>query len=287
MTAPRHPTARRVITVHDLAFIRFPHFYPPGFAAHLAGLLRATAQTTAAFVCDSYATRDDLVSWLGVSESRCFVAHLGVSDSFIQASALSSRPKPPFVTAGPYLLHVGALVPRKDIPTLLDSFALAAREHQDLSLILAGDSAVGWYSDFDRLQTWLLRHPELASRVRYLGRVTPAELVSLYAHAASYVTTTRWEGFGLPVLEAMASGVPVVASRISSIPEIVDDLAYYAKPGDPRSFAHAIGASLSDPADRLRRITSGQLRARRFTWDATSRQTLVAYRVAAQLHRTG
>lgn len=270
-----HPKARRVATIHDLGYLKLPECHPRGMPERLDALVRAAIPETAVFVCVSEATRSDFVDAYDVSPDRCVVAYHGVSEKFLDAPRGLAAPRG---VAAPYLLHVGAMVPRKDLPTLLESFRLVADEHPELSLVLAGNKTKRWASDWPKVEQWRKEHPNLRHRLKILNYVDDAQMVGLYHGAAAVVTTTLLEGFGLTVLEGLASGVPVVASRTSAIPELVGDIVFYGEPRRPQTYADALRRALAEH-DHERRERGRQL-ARRFTWQKTGVATAEAYRRA-------
>jgi glycosyltransferase involved in cell wall biosynthesis len=275
--APPHPTATAVATIHDLGYIMLPECHPPGMPERLDAIVRGSLAHTALLVCVSRATMEDFIEVYGVPEERCRVVHHGVDERFLAATAETTTPLPGLTM--PYLLHVGAMVPRKDLGTLLGTFELLSGEHRDLSLVLAGHKTKRWATDWPVIARWLAEHRELRSRVRVLDYVRDRDIPALYAHATAVVTTTLLEGFGLTVLEGRASGVPVIASRVSAIPEVAGDAIYYGEIRRPETYAAAIDCALRthDTASAER----GRAVARRFTWRATASRTLAAYREAA------
>jgi glycosyltransferase involved in cell wall biosynthesis len=180
---------------------------------------------------------------------------------------------------GEYLLHVGAMVPRKDLPTLFAAFAEISEEFPRMLLVLAGNKTLRWASSWPQLERMMDERPSLRRRVVVLNYVNDRDLPSLYQGAAAAVSSTLWEGFGLTVLEALASGVPVVSSRVSSIPEIAGEAVYYGEVRDAPSYADAIRHALTD--HNIACATRGREIARQFSWERTARETLAVYREAA------
>jgi glycosyltransferase involved in cell wall biosynthesis len=172
------------------------------------------------------------------------------------------------------------MVPRKDLGTLLQAFELLSADRPELSLVLVGHKTKRWASDWPKVQRWLADHRELRSRVRILNYVSDRDLPALYAQAAAVVTTTLLEGFGLTVLEGLASGVPVIASRVTAIREVAGDAVHYGEIRRPATYAAAIDGALRmhNPAAADR----GRAVALRYTWRATAALTLSAYREAAE-----
>jgi glycosyltransferase involved in cell wall biosynthesis len=276
--APPHADAAAVATIHDLGYVTLPECHPPGMPQRLDAIVRASLDRTALFLCDSHATMDDFTEIYGVANERCRVVHLGVGERFIATAAAA---EPPLGLPKPYLLHVGAMVPRKDLGTLLQAFELVSIEHSELRLVLAGHKTKRWASDWPKVERWLIDHRELRSRVRVMNYVRDRDVPALYAHAAAVVTTTLLEGFGMTVLEGLASGVPVIASRVSAIPEVAGDAIHYGEVRRPETYAAAIDVALRThdaiAAERGRAV------ARQYTWRATAERTLAAYRDATAL----
>jgi glycosyltransferase involved in cell wall biosynthesis len=154
------------------------------------------------------------------------------------------------------------------------------RARPELHLVLAGNKTRRWASDWPRVKEWMRANPGNARHVRVLNYVADACLPDLYRNAAACVSTTRWEGFGLTVLEGLAAGRPVVTSRVASIPEIAGDFVYYGEPRRPETYAEAILAALEEQDGE--RAERGRLHAASFTWERTASQTLHMYRLAAE-----
>lgn len=278
--------ARRVATVHDLGFITLPHCHPPGMPERLDGIIRRQLAHTALYLCDSADTRDRFIEHYRVGPERCRVVYLGVSERFSPDGSA-----PPAVVAAwlrrvrqPYLLHVGAMIKRKDLGTLLRTFELLAAEERELGLVLAGNKTRRWASDWMTVRDWLRSHPRLRRRVRILNYVPTAALPKLYRDATAVVSTSLLEGFGLTALEGLASGVPVVATSGSAVEEIAQGVVHLAPAQDVASYAEAIRLALAPDPERRRR---GLELARRFTWRRTAELTLDAYRDVVTAERRG
>lgn len=282
--APTHRSARRVATIHDLSFIRFPDRFPTGFPEALDARIRASLSHTPLLICDSVATRNEVMDHYGLPEHRTRVVHLGVSPTFsavVDKRALEAT-LAKYGLRRPFLLHVGALVPRKDIGTLLEAYAAVRSEVDSLALVLAGPSASEWTSDLRRIAEWRERNPKLARDVIVTGYVPDEDLPHLFRAAAACVSTSLWEGFGLTVLQALAAGCPAIAARVGAVPEFGGDAVWYARAGDAESFAEAIAAVLSRTDERDTKLIAGEEVAARFRWRVTAEKTLEAYRDAAR-----
>lgn len=253
-----------VVTVHDVAALRFPQLHPPRHLrqqrAQLSGLARAAAVLTV-----SQSTADDLAQ-LGISPERMIVSPLGFTPLpapiHPHASAEGCR----------YVLTVGETSPRKRYSVVLEALA-----HVDdaVRLVMAGPRA----GDEQRLAQ-LASSLGLSRRLSRLGAVSDGELAALYAGAAALCFPSVTEGFGLPVLEAMAAGTPVIASDIPATRELAGDAALYCDAADARGWAEAIATLASDDAGREKLAKAGRERAARFTWERTATATLEAYQVA-------
>lgn len=250
---------RSVMTVHDAT----PWLHPDAAGArwYARPLYPQAISRAAAIFTVSEAAREDLVRAAGAPRERVFVTPNGVDPRFFERRA-------PDGPRAPYLLAVGTFEPRKNLPALLEAFRLLRREGRDLQLVIAGHQA--W--------TQFLPLGELAPHVRLAGSVPDAELQALYGGASCFVMPSLHEGFGLPLAEAMASGVPAVASDIPALREVGGETVRYADPHDPQSFAAAIRAALEDREGSQLRAAAARGRARRFRWEETARATLAVYR---------
>jgi len=264
--------AARVVTVHDLFFMTAPERthaeiqrdYPELTPSHVR---RADAVVTPS----AYTGR--LVQDFGVPPERIHVCSLGAP----RWQTLGGRPNLP---PDGCVLFMGTLEPRKNVGVLLDAYErLTQRLSVVPELILAGGST----PDADPWLARIHRHP-LAGRVRHVGYVPHEERETLYAQARILVLPSLDEGFGLPVLEAMAAGIPVVASNRGALPEVTGGAAELVDPDDPEGFARAMARLLTDDAWAEARARAGLARAATYTWDTTARRLRDAY-VAACAHR--
>lgn len=266
------PTGRTplVVTVNDVAFVHHPEaFTRRGVAFHRRGLELARRHA-ASVVVPSEFTRDELVA-LGFDDRRLFVARHGVAvTTTTPDDEVATRLRRVAVTE-PYLLAVGTIEPRKNLPTLAAAIARVRREHAGLRLVLAGPR--GW-GEVPGLDTgW----------VRELGAVDDATLHALYRGAVACGIPSRYEGFGMPALEAMARGCPVIASDVASLPEVVGDAGVLVAPDDLGAWAQALTALLDDPARRAELVRRGTARAAGFTWETSARAHLDAYAGAIRI----
>jgi len=250
---------RSVVTVHDLSFERHPELMPLRDRLLFRTLVPRSVARADRVLAVSEWTKRDLVERYGVAEGKIVVTPNGVDGVF---RPIGSTPKRP-----PYALFVGAIQPRKDPLTALEALALL---DDDLGLVVVGPEKRG----ADEVRA-AVRRLELGARVELAGHVELDELAALYRGAACLVFPSRYEGFGLPVLEAMASGTPVVAAATGALPEIAGDAAVLVEPADPAALAGGIERAL---ADRERLVAAGLERARGFSWTESARRTLDVYR---------
>jgi len=248
---PPQRAGLRATTVHDLVPLRFPDWVEPETLRMHGPKYEHAAQTCDRIFVNSRFTGGEVVELLGVPEERVVVAYPGIDPIFSPAGEAADL-------GGPYVLGVGTLEPRKNLPALVTAFALLRRRHPELTLALAG------------LEGWEER-PLEAEGVRLLGFVSDEELVRLYRGAAAFAYPSRFEGFGIPVVEALASGVPAVVSSHPSLDEASGEVALRVDPDDADAFADALERALAAPRG------TGVEHAARFTWRACGEAVLEGY----------
>ena len=273
-TAPLYAGIPTVLTIHDVSYERHPEWYPYRRDWLRRAFYRRSASAAAHILTDSEFSRSEIAAAYGISSDRITVAPLGASEAFGHAEASAPMPLPTGIVV-PFLLHVGDLHERRNLSVVVQGLVDARRrlETPPLSLVLAGvDRGVG-----DRLAA-LAADSGAPDAVIRLGGVPELTLRALYHGAAALVYPSRYEGFGLPLVEAMASGTPVLASRAASIPEVVGESGILLDPDEPKRWADAIVHVMTDPVLRARLRTDGLARAAMFTWERTARITLDVYR---------
>jgi glycosyltransferase involved in cell wall biosynthesis len=248
-----------VVTVHDLSFERHPGLMSPRDLLLFRTFVPRSARRAERVFAVSERTKRDLVDRYRIAEDKIVVTPNGVDPIFRPDGGAPERP--------PYALFVGGIQPRKDPVSAIEALG---RLNGNLSLVLVGAEKRGG-QDVRRA----IRRLGLDRRVELAGHLEREELAGLYRGAACLVFPSRYEGFGLPVLEAMASGTPVVAAAAGAVPEVAGDAAVLVEPGDPAALAAGIERALSD---RERLVAAGLVRARQFSWAETARLTLAAYR---------
>lgn len=266
--------ARTVLSIYDLAFLKHPEWCSPKIVGPFSRAVRQHALHADAIVACSAATRDDIVSLLGVDSARIHVVHGAVDIPHLPERDASAKLLARDLDIHtPFLLFVSTLEPRKNIEGMLRAFALAAPSIPH-SLVIAGGT--GW--GMEGLPA-LLESLHLGDRVRLLGYVTqPAHLPALYTAADAFFFPSHYEGFGLPVLEAMAHGCPVITSQVSSLPEVAGDAARYVDPNDHQGMADTLCEVAHDAGLRDTLSAIGRVRARDFSWQYAASRTLDLYR---------
>jgi glycosyltransferase involved in cell wall biosynthesis len=276
-TAPLWGRFRKVVTVHDLIYARFPEAHSGIRDKGMRVLVPRAARRSDRVIADSPSTRDDLIEMLGVPAARIDVVPLGLG-GVKRAVALSERETRARFELGErrVVLSLSAKRPHKNLLALIGALARIPSERRPL-LVLPG------------YPTW--HEAELRSRalaagvaedVRFLSWLSGEELEGLWALAEAFVFPSLYEGFGLPVLEAMARGVPVACSNASSLPEVAGDAALLFDPHQEPSIADALERLLAEPALREQLSARGLARVREFTWERTARLTLASYRRALE-----
>jgi glycosyltransferase involved in cell wall biosynthesis len=265
------PRTKRVVTLHDMTPILYPQFHPARSVIGYKLLMKRSLRRADHVIVDSQATEKELVQARLVDSYKLTQVPLGVSTAFrpgIRTAAFERR----FALPDRYLLSVGVLEPRKNHGLLYEVIDRLRRDRQEISLVIAGREGWKWK---DPLMDSRFAH--LRSSVRIIRDVPDADMAELYGRAAAFAYPSFHEGFGLPALEAMACGVPIVVSDCSSLPEVAGEAGLLADPHDPAAFASQILRTLREPALREVMISAGLSRARRFSWDGTARQTLAVY----------
>ncbi len=270
------PVSSRVpvaITVHDVMALEHPEWFTAANRLQQRMVLGPAARRAAVVLTPSQFSRQRAIEWLGLRPERVRVTPWGVDEIF-SAGFRSGETLARRGLGRRYLLTVGALRPRKNLETALAAFEALA-DHEDLELVVAGGR--GW--DDAELLARLHRSPA-AGRIRLTGRVSDDELAALYRGAECFLFPSRYEGFGLPPLEAMACGAPVVSSDRTSMPEVLGDAAVLVSPDDTAGWAAAVESLLTSPERRAELVERGRRRAAAFTWERCARATVEAYRFA-------
>jgi glycosyltransferase involved in cell wall biosynthesis len=259
-----------VVTVHDLTLLTNPEWHEASKVRYFGWAMRRAVASATRVLCVSATTAADLADRLGVPPGRIDVTPLGTDLRPAPAEQVASL-RGRLGLDGPYLLGLGTVEPRKDLPTLVRAFAALAPDlpHR---LVLAG--LAGWGSG--ELAA-AVAASGVADRILVPGYVAEADKAALLTGADVFAYPSRYEGFGLPVLEAMACGTPVVTTSGGSLPEVAGDAATLVDPGDDTALAAAIAKLTTDPAARADAATRGLARAASFTWARCAELTAAAY----------
>jgi glycosyltransferase involved in cell wall biosynthesis len=271
--APLRLPCPTVVTILDSIPIITPQNFPFFFRNYFRILNPRAARTAARIITISENSKRDIVRHLNIPPEKITVTPLAPGSEFHPASAEEKERVRKKYDLDEFILTVGTLEPRKSIPLLLESLALLKQKGAPCFLAHAGSS--GWLGDE---ATNCVKRFGLSNSVRFLGFVPKEDLVALYSSARVFAFPSIYEGFGLPVLEAMACGCPVIASNSSSIPEIVQDAGILIDPGDPELLADAILRLLKNPGFAKELSEMGLQRAAQFSWRKCAEQTQDVYR---------
>lgn len=264
-----------LLTVHDMSFHHFPEHYEPSLVKYLNQVVPWSVNRATHILADSEATRYDLIGLTGVSPAKVTVLYSGVGNNFRpitdNKTIRTMREKYKLGTK-PYLLSVGTVQPRKNYVTLIRAFAQIANDWPH-NLAIAGGK--GWRSDAFYEE---IRRLNMSERIRMLGFVDDDDLPALYSDAALFLFPSLYEGFGLPILEAMACGVPVIASDNSSLPEVVGEAGMLLDAFDVDRWSGGIHRLLLDMDERMMMVGQGARQVYDFTWDAAAKQLRTIYK---------
>jgi glycosyltransferase involved in cell wall biosynthesis len=271
---------RSVITIHDLNFIHFPQFLTPESARYYGQIQRAVKRADH-IVTDSNWTRDDVINQLEVPPERVTTVHLAsnpvyrpITDRQELRRAVMRYGLPP-----DFIIFVGTLEPRKNVPTLLQAFRHLRDGGHDVHLAIVG--CKGWLYD-EIFST--LTELKLAEYVHFLENVSNDDLARLYNAARCLALPSYYEGFGLPPLEAMACGTPVVVSNRASLPEVVGDAGLLVDPDNSESLSEALARVLDDSELCASLRQRGLMRAGEFSWARAARETMAVYERVLKIH---
>ncbi|MBN1978913.1 MAG: glycosyltransferase family 4 protein [Anaerolineae bacterium] len=276
----QQPGALNVVTIYDLTALLFPEHHTPGTRELQARKWRFAREKADVVIAISEATKRDIVAHLGIPPRRIHVVRGGVGPAFRpigSRQALEQALAPLRLAPGEYMLYVGTIEPRKNLERLVEAYHQVRNLTPAPKLVLAG--ARGWKCEgvFERVEALGLK-----DEVVFLGQVPDSILPALYNGAVAFAYPSLYEGFGLPPLEAMACGVPVIASDTSSLPEVVGDAGVLVDPDDTGALADALAALLSDDEKRAELSARGLARASAFSWEQTAFKTLEVYRLAEE-----
>lgn len=272
------PTLSRVktlLTVHDLSFVRVPESASPTLKAYLDYVVPRSIARSTHVLADSQATKDDIVGLYDVDSSKITVLLSGVDNRFfdrIDAVSLMTTRMKYGLGSVPYIFSVGTVQPRKNYERLIHSLAKLRQSDVDIHLVIAGGK--GWL-DSPIYQT--ISDTHMDEYVHFIGFADDEDLPALYQSATCVAFPSLYEGFGLPILEAMASGVPVLTSNLSSLPEVAGDAAILVDPYNLDEITDGLLHLITDTNLRNELTQKGLLRAKQFTWEKSATQLLSIY----------
>lgn len=270
---PVQPGTRTVVTVHDLSFVREPETTMPGMSRHLNEWVPRSVRQADHVIAVSEATRQDLIELYQTPPQKISVLYHGVTPDFqpvLEPDRLAAVRHKYGLGQQPFILSVGTIQPRKNYQRLIQAFAAL---NPALALVIVGSK--GWHYEaiFDEVARC-----GLTGRVYFLGFTADADLPALYSAASLFVYPSLYEGFGIPALEAMACGTPVIASNQSALPEVVGDAGLLVDPCDGEAWTAAISRLWADPALCQKLAQAGRARAAQFTWEGMAVKLLNLYK---------
>jgi glycosyltransferase involved in cell wall biosynthesis len=271
---PFRCNCKSVITIHDLAFLLYPQLLTED-GAHYYGQIDQAVHHTDHIIAVSQNTKEDIIRLLGVPENKITVIYEAANPIYrpVEDEGELRRVRKKYHIAGDFILFVSTIEPRKNLPTLLRAFRQLLDDYKpEVRLVVAGRR--GWL--FEEVFS-LIEELKLSEDVLFLGRVPLEDLPPLYTAARLCAYPSTYEGFGLPPLEAMACGTPVVTSNVSSLPEVVADAALLVAPDDVPGLTVALWRGLTDESQRAELVEKGFRRTKCFSWEKAARQTLAVY----------
>lgn len=260
-----------ILTIHDLTPLLFPDVFSIKARIYMKTMIWLSKFKADKIITVSQNTKDDLVEMFNYNPEKIKVIYNGVDSSyeFIDNKKLISEIKYKYNTGENFLLYVGNIKPHKNLPVLLKALSNIDKQNK---LIIVGKRDKAYNEIFDIIDQYNLK-----DRIIFTGFVSDEDLISLYNAATVFVYPSLYEGFGLPPLEAMACGTPVITSNVSSLPEVVGDAAITIDPNNVNGLAEAINRVLGDEVLQNTMIKKGIERAKEFTWEKTARETIRVY----------
>ncbi len=278
-TRPLRVNCRSVVTFHDMTFFLFPHLHTRSKRIFFPWMIRYSAKTADALIADSESTRQDAIHILGLDPKKIRTVPLGVRPEFApnQDQVLKSAVRARYNLPDHFLLFVGLIEPRKNLPLLLRSYRRVIQQNNPIPLVLVGRKGWMYEQVLDMIANWGLKEQILMT-----GYVPPDDLPIVYNLADIFIYPSLYEGFGLPPLEALACGTPVITTAVSSMPEHVGQAGLLVPPDDEDALTQAIIRLLNDQELKSRLSILGPQQAAQFTWTRTARETLQVYEKVLQ-----
>jgi glycosyltransferase involved in cell wall biosynthesis len=281
-TRPYRLNCPSVVTFHDMTFFLFPGLHTRIKRYFFPLAIRMSARRAQALIAVSENTRQDAIRLLGLPPDRITTTPLGVDVDFrpCQIEARRQAVQEKYHLPAEFILYVGLIEPRKNLPLLIRAYKSMLESGREIALVLGG--RFGWDSGYliEEISAFGLQ-----DRVHFTGYISREDLPIVYNLASLFVYPTRYEGFGLPVLEALACGTPTITSAVASLPEIAGDAVAWVPPGDEQALAQTMSALLADQAWRQQLAVKGPVQAAQFTWNRTAQLTLQVYRRVLSVSR--
>src|SRR5262245_7819557 len=269
-----------VVTIHDMSLTLYPRYHPPRRVLLNRPFVDLAARRADAIITVSESAKEDITRIYKLSPERVHVVHEAAAPAFrpVTDADVLRRVRDQYGLSDRFILSVGSIEPRKNLPTLIEAFA---RRHKtgELPHQLVCAGPYGWLSgDLDER----INRLRVANAIRFTGYVPFEDLSALYTLAEMFVFPSIYEGFGLPIIEAMAAGTPVVTTRTGSLGEVAGDAVYYIDRLNPEALGDAMVQLSRDPVRRHELRARGLLRARTFSWDRSARETREIYQQVAE-----
>jgi glycosyltransferase involved in cell wall biosynthesis len=266
-----------VVTIHDCIHLRFPQYLPNRVAVRYAEtMMSSSARRSRRILTVSQASKQDILHYLDVPGDKVEVIYNALDERLATPPTESeiARVRERYQLHAPFILYTGNIKPHKNLDRLIEAYALMRKQGvTDARLLIIGDEI----SKYPNLRRLVHRH-QLHPHVRFLGFVSDEMLAILYRLATVFVFPSLYEGFGLPPLEAMAAGTPVITSNVSSLPEVVGDAALLIDPLDPGAIASAMARVINEPELRANLVARGRERVKAFSWERSVARIREVYR---------
>lgn len=265
-----------IITVHDITFVKYPKAFTWGTKLYYQFLFPRSLQLADMIITDSESTKKDIINNYNLREEKVKVVYLGISDVFLQQQSKEKikKVKQKYSLPEKYFLFTGVLSPRKNVETIISAFNLVKKEPKfsDYKLLIVGRK--GWLYEgiFKKVESL-----HFNQEVLFIDYISEEDLPVVYSLAEIYLFPSLYEGFGLPILEAMVVGCPVITSNISSMPEVAGDAALLINPLNVEELVDAITKLLENPDLKKKLLEKGYLQAKHFSWEKTAEETKDIY----------
>lgn len=267
--APRFSPIPTAIAIMDLSYIYFPQLFAKSDLYQLKHWTAYSAKNANVIFTISESTRDDIIDEYKVSKDKVYITYPGIKSLQIHKTKSMDELQKKFGIPKKFILFVGTIQPRKNIGMLIQAFSKIAEKYKDVDLVIVGKK--GWL--FEPIFK-LPQEISIESRVHFLDFVSDEDLAAFYKNAICFVLPSLYEGFGLPILEAMQHGCPVITSSVSSLPEAGGDAALYVDPKDKDDIAKKIAELIENENLRKELVKKGYMHLKKFSWEKSAKETL-------------